>query len=142
MIDINAFIRKYNGKYVEDGDSSNPYECADLASRWRRDNKWPEWPPSVMNMTDFYKKGDGRNYKWIKNTPNGVPRVGDFIVFANGHIAIVTSANVWKVSVFQQNAPRQTTHNRNGVISRLGSPCNLATYNYLLPRCLGWLHKL
>lgn len=102
----------------------------DLTAQWIKEMNWPKTKP-VGTAGEFYKKADSY-YQWIPNRPWNVPKPGDMIVFDVAgyieHVAIVVSANVWKVTVLEQNMP-------------LYSRCHLSTYNYLKPRCIGWLHK-
>jgi len=126
------FIKKYNGKKVEVAGSANAInQCTDLCNAYLRD-VWSlpivEW----TNAVDFPEKITGCEF--IENTPEGMPQLGDLVVFKKygslygtaGHIGIIVSADVDKMQIFEQNYPT-------------GSACRIGTHNYL--GCRGWLRK-
>jgi surface antigen len=90
------------------------------------------WPISRGNAIDWANNGDGKNYKFIKNFSTFVPKGGDFAIFQTGkygHIGVVYSATVKEMNVFQQNDP-------------VGSPAKQKIYNYIKPKCVGFLRKI
>ncbi len=105
---LDELIKKYDGKQVEVHGSANAkFQCVDLVNAYIRDVlKLPiiKW----TNAKDFPSKA-GSNYEWIKNTPLGVPKRGDIMVWngnvgnGNGHIAVYLSGNVMKFTSFDQN---------------------------------------
>lgn len=131
MITFDEFVAKYNGKFLEVAGSPNALnQCTDLANGYIREVLgFPiiEW----TNAVDFPSKA-GDNYSWIDNSPTGFPKKGDIVIFKQygslygsaGHIAVVISADVNKMTVFEQNYPT-------------GSKCRIGTHNYL--GCRGWL---
>lgn len=125
---LKVFIPKYQGKQVTDPWGFYRGQCVSLVKRWIRDNKWPmRWG----NAIDWTKNGyDG--YRYYKNTPTFVPTPGDMAIFQTGkygHIGVVVTATAKSMRVVQQNDP-------------LKSPVTIKTYNYLNPKCLGFLRKL
>lgn len=128
---LNEFISTYTGKYVEVAGSANAKnQCVDLANAYIRDVLGLpiiEW----TNAVDFPEKA-GDKYDFFPNTPDGVPEIGDIVVFKKygslygdpGHIGVIVYADVKTMKVFEQNYPT-------------GSVCKTGTHNYL--GCKGWL---
>lgn len=121
------FITKLNGKYLEvAGSSDAKNQCVDLANGYIRDVLgFPiiEW----TNAKDFPSKG-GDRYEFIKNTPEGIPKEGDLVIWGNGvagHIAIFIEGNADRFRSFDENYPT-------------GSPCHIQNHNYL--NITGWMH--
>jgi len=126
MIQVDDFVTKWNGTYVEVAGTSARNQCVDLANLYIRDVlHFPiiEW----TNAKDFPSKG-GNNYTWIANTPTGVPEEGDLVVWGGtyGHIAIFIEGDVNSFRSFDQNYPT-------------GSPCHIQNHNYTSPQVLGWM---
>jgi len=124
MIQVDDFVTKWNGTYVEVAGTSARNQCVDLANLYIRDVlHFPiiEW----TNAKDFPSKG-GSNYTWIANTPTGVPEEGDLIIWGGtyGHIAIFIEGDVNTFRSFDQNYPT-------------GSPCHIQNHNYI--NVLGWM---
>lgn len=122
---FNEFMAKWNGKYLEVAGSANAKnQCVDLANGYIRDVLGLpiiEW----TNAVDFPAKA-GSNYDFIANTPTGVPKEGDLIVWkpSPGHIAVFISGDANKFKSFDQNFP-------------VGSPCHVQDHNYT--NVVGWL---
>lgn len=148
MMNINQFVSEWNGKHVE-ADGSQPNsdtydQCVDLVKEWEKENGWN--PITHGNAIDYAKGESG--YTWVPNSTtdsSNYPTPGDLVVFAlgvYGHVGICVSANFHAVSVFQQNAPEAgyTRIVDGKTVFYPGSPCNIATYNYIKPVCVGWLH--
>jgi len=119
------FLEKYNGKYVEIAGSTAKFQCVDLANAYIREVLGLpiiEW----TNAKDFPSKA-GEEYDYILNTPLGVPKEGDLVVWGGkyGHIAIFIEGNVNSFRSFDQNYPT-------------GSPCHVQGHYY--NNVLGWLH--
>ncbi|KKK75921.1 hypothetical protein LCGC14_2868880 [marine sediment metagenome] len=105
---LDELIKKYDGKQLEVAGSANAkFQCVDLANAYIRDVlglKIIEW----TNAKDFPSKA-GSNYEYIKNTPLGVPKRGDLIVWngnvggGNGHIAIFMKGGIMGFTSFDQN---------------------------------------
>lgn len=120
------FLTKWNGKYCEVAGSANAQnQCVDLANAYIRDVLGLpiiEW----TNAIDFPSKA-GSAYDYIKNTPSGVPKEGDLVIWGNspGHIAIFIEGNANTFTSFDQNYP-------------VGSPCHIQGHTYA--NVLGWMH--
>jgi surface antigen len=125
-MDINKFVAEWNGKYNNEDGVYGP-QCVDIVKEWEKENGWVI---SHGNAIDYAKGEPG--FTWTPNTSTGVPPAGALVVFQvgeYGHIAIALSGSNDKTLItFEQNDP-------------LGSVCHIHNYNYLNPRCLGWLHK-
>jgi len=126
---LEDFIKKYDGKFVEvAGSIGAENQCVDLANAYIRDVlNLPiiEW----TNAIDFPSKA-GSNYKYILNTPSGVPKTGDLVIWGYkpyGHIAIFVNGGANKFNSFDQNFP-------------LNTKCHLQEHNY--SNVLGWLRPI
>jgi len=122
---LDKFLQKWNGKYCEVAGSANAInQCTDLCNAYLRDVlklSIVEW----TNAIDFPSKLT-ESHEWIPNTPDGIPQLGDLIVWGKGagHIAIFLSGTVSKFTSFEQNYPT-------------GSPCHAQGHTYA--NVLGWL---
>ena len=146
MTDINVFVSKWNGKHV-DADGSKPNsptydQCVDLIVEWQKEN---HWPVIDVNAVDFWKLPHIGYTKVANNPkdPNQFPPAGAIAVLNEGlfgHVVLVLpGTNGHHLVAFQQNAPQVGV--MHGTIFVPGSPCNVATYNYIKPTVLGWLVK-
>lgn len=122
------FLEKYNGKFVEvAGSPGAENQCVDLANAYIRDVLGLpiiEW----TNAIDFPSKA-GDAYEYIKNTPTGIPKEGDLVIWGGnkyGHIAIFIEGNADTFRSFDQNFPT-------------GSNVHVQNHNYTTPPVLGWL---
>jgi surface antigen len=125
---LKLFIKKYQGKLVADPLGFYKGQCVSLVKQWLKFNKWPAKRGNAIDWQD----NDDKNYGYYKNTPKFIPLCGDLAIFDTGkygHIGIVQSATDKSMKVFQQNDP-------------IGSPATIKTYNYIKPRCIGFLRKL
>lgn len=126
---LQQFLTKWNGKYCEVAGSANAVnQCVDLANAYIRDVLGLpiiEW----TNAQDFPKKA-GPAYDYILNTPTGVPKEGDIVVWKSadnvGHIAVFIEGNASSFKSFDQNYP-------------LGTPCHVQGHTYA--NVMGWLRK-
>lgn len=128
-MDYQTFKNKTLGKLVDDGDGNYKGECVSLVKNYI---KIQGWPFKRGNAIDWQKNGDDF-YKWVKNTPTGVPEQGDFIIFSvgkYGHIGIVDSATSKEVFVLNQNWPHGNDTD----------PVQITRFDYIKPQCVGWLH--
>lgn len=129
MITFQEFLDKWNGKPCEMGGSVNAKnQCVDLVNAWIAEYG----EPIVLwtNAQDFPTK-ISKNFKYILNTPTGMPKQGDIIVWKSpdkiGHIAICSSATATKFVSFDQNWP-------------VGSLCKLVNHIYTGNyEVMGWL---
>jgi len=130
------FVRKYNGKQV-DVDSSYGYQCVDLMRKYCEEvlNLSLYSLPGVLGAGDLWNKvpDNHPNFKKLKNWPWAVPQQGDIILWGRskklpyGHVAIVNTADLWKISSFDQNWDGKQ---RCAVVDN---------HNY--SGCQGWLRK-
>lgn len=127
MITLKQFIDKYIGRKV-DYDGYYGAQCMDL---YRFYVKEVLELPQTPRVPGAYKVWDTAtaDFEKIKNTPNGVPQPGDIMIWnegigKNGHIGIVTEANVNSFKVFEQNSPP-------------GGACRIGTYTY--NHVIGWI---
>lgn len=127
---LQQFLTKYNGKFVEvAGSAGAENQCVDLANAYIRDvYGLPiiEW----TNAKDFPSKA-GPAYDYILNTPSGIPKEGDIIIWGGnqyGHIAVFIEGNADSFRSLDQNFPT-------------GSNVHVQNHNYNTPPVLGWLRK-
>ena len=125
-MNLQQFISKYKGKYLEVAGSSNALnQCVDLANGYLREVLGLpiiEW----TNAVDFPSRVNPNDFNYIKNTPEGVPEAGDLIIWGGtiGHIAIFVKGDVNWFTSFDQNWPT-------------GSVCHLVDHSY--SNVKGWL---
>lgn len=128
-ISFDALIKKYTGKIV-DNDGVYPGQCMDLFHVYCKQVLGFK-SPGAPAAADMWIKYSPKQFTRIPNTPTGVPKKGDVMIWkkgygAYGHIAIVISGTTKNFTCFSQNDP-------------IGSKCHLQpypTYRYVL----GWLH--
>ncbi len=131
------FVQKYTGKRV-DANGNTPGEgayaqCVDIVNIWLVEGLG-EKPILWTNATDFLNKTPS-DCAMVLNTPSGIPAAGSVVVFhndlplygLNGHVAIIISADTEKMTVFEQNYPKE------------GTPCQIGTHTYT--GCTGWFTK-
>lgn len=126
------FMVKYNGQPV-DFDQIYPNQCLDLAHQYVYD---------VLGLTDvriiahpaayqiFTEFTETQYFDKIANSPTGIPKEGDIVVFGQGvgqwgHVCIFISGDANKFKSFDANWP-------TGSLPHVQDH----TYGY----CLGWLH--
>lgn len=128
---IENFVARYSGKIATDPWGTHKGECVSLVKRWISENGWPMKRGNAI-MWQYNGNGD---YQWFKNYLWSVPQAGDIIVFKTGlygHLGIVMpGASVFRVNVFCQNWPG----------GRGTDPARVVGFNYLKPKCLGWLRR-
>lgn len=127
MNTFDQFIEKYKGKFLEAGGSANAInQCVDLVNGYISEVLGL---PKILgtNAQDFPSRA-GDKYEYILNTPNGIPKKGNIIIWKSadrvGHIAVFVSGDEFTFTSFDQNWPT-------------GSPCTLVKHNYT--NVLGWL---
>ncbi|GEM_PF-2613368 len=133
MLSLKDFIKKYNGKKVEYHSyiSGALNQCVDVCNQYIVECLGL---PAIIgtNAQDFPKKC-GSNFKYIKNTPDGVPQEGDLVVWSSadnvGHIAIFVDGDANKFNSFDQNYPTNTA-------------CHIQSHTYLRPKVIGWMRAL
>ncbi len=129
---IQHFFDAYNGLWIEStgiSDSGSRDQCVDL---WRVYNLRVIGGPNVTgDAVDYWTNYPTDFYDKIPNTPTGVPKLGDVIIWGTnygsyGHIAVCTDiADTKGFTSFDQNDP-------------LKSPCHYQPHTYT--GVLGWLH--
>ncbi len=125
-MNLDDFVRKYDGKFLEVAGSANAKnQCVDLANGYLREVlglKIIEW----TNAKDFPLRVNPAEFDYIKNTPLGVPKKGDLVVWGGrwGHIAIFLSGDVNWFTSFDENWPT-------------GSVCHKVDHSYT--NVIGWL---
>jgi len=136
-----AFFNKYNGVPNVGNTPENKGQCVGLVMVFIADLGLPHiWG----HAKDIYANA-GSEYEKIPNTPEGVPQLGDIIVWNGrmgggyGHIAIVEKATVDSFTSFDQNyptgsAPRLVEHTYSSVIGWLRP--KVATISNELATCL------
>jgi hypothetical protein len=136
MITLNQFINKYIWKQVDVDNypSWDKTQCVDLLKKY-----YPEvlGVPAIRgDGGDYFANSPSTQFRKIYNSYWAIPRAGDVMVWKEtsrlpfGHVAIVTSANLYTFTSFDQNWPSQT------------SPCMYVKHKYTgdYP-VLGWLRK-
>lgn len=142
MITLNEFINKYNNQYVEEVDSSSPYQCFDLILRFCKEINLQTNLFPYIAASDIYDKfgpTQAQYFTRIYNGPNDIPKEGDIIVWngyfngywyngkyylGRGHVGVVKSASLYSLEVFEQNDPT-------------GTPSHVKAYDYR--NISGWL---
>lgn len=123
---LQAFINAWNGKKCGDG------QCVALAHTWATADG-----ASIPNHNFAYQYANTNpsGWKWVKNTPTGVPSPGDIVVWGAdasvgvpvGHVAVFVSGNTRTFSSFDENWPT-------------GSYCHVQSHSYT--DVAGWLHRM
>ena len=130
MLNLQQFIEKHNGTKLDYDDYAGN-QCVDVTKAWLQ-NLGFKVEGAWGNAKDWDKNArTGLN--WIANTPTGVPKPGDIVVWGGGsygHVAIFVSGNSSKFVGFGQNWP-----------SGKGEPCALSNHVYTGTLYVkGWLH--
>lgn len=130
---LNDFINNWNGKKNNyDGVYDN--QCTDICKQWLSDLGYSV-SGAWGNGKDWDKNGSRADLQWIANTPTGVPKEGDIMVFGGGsygHVSIFISGDVNSFKSFDQNYP-------GGKLE----PCGVFTHKYTGSLYVkGWLRPL
>jgi len=128
-MNFTEFLNKYNGMNGVGTTLENTGECVGLVMKWLVETL--ELPHVWGHARDLINNCDKNVFEVEYNTPTGVPKKGDIIVWSSamgggyGHTAISTgTGNITTFEVFEQNNPT-------------GSNCHLKTYpNY--NNVIGW----
>jgi len=128
-MNLNAFIKKYDGKFVEAGGSANALnQCVDLANQYI--NEVLGFSKILgTNAKDFPKKAGG-NYVYYEKSPDRIPETGDLVIWGNGkygHIGIFVEGNNKSFKSFDENYPT-------------GTPAHIQGHYY--KNVIGWLRPL
>lgn len=133
---FDQFYANLNGQRVEVSDSTNSFQCMDLAYNFVFSLGLPKATIQRLYAKEVYTKATDITRKYfdlIPNSPTGIPQVGDLVVFdatpANiaGHISVANGVgNLTSFQSFDQNwIP--------------GQKATVITHNYDNPKVLGWL---
>lgn len=124
---IQQFFDKYNGQGI-DFDGAFGFQCMDLYQQY---NKEVVGAPHIpANAHEVWERYPVDFYDRILNTPEGVPQMGDVIIWNKnvgggfGHIAIIQKATVGNFMSFDQNWPT-------------GTKCQFQIHDY--KNVVGWL---
>src|SRR3990167_675546 len=124
---LQEFFDKYNGKGIDfDGFYGN--QCMDLAEEYNRDVVGAL--RLTGNAADVWENYPVDNYERFLNTPDGVPQLGDIVLWNKnvgggfGHIAIFKEGDIDNFTSFDQNWPT-------------GSNCHFQSHVYT--NVTGWL---
>lgn len=119
-----TFIATYNGKFVSF--NGGTYQCMDLYRQYVQDVWQLPQTPGVVGAYQVFNTLDSSVYTKILSTPSNYPLPGDVVCWGTsfgpfGHIAIVNTANISSMQVFEQNDPlggasQLGTHGYGGVI--------------------------
>jgi hypothetical protein len=125
-----AFFDKWGGKAV-DYDGYYGYQCVDLYDQYCLEVLGVR-PPLVNGAKDIWNSYPTGSFNRVANTPSGVPKKGDVMIWGTGvgtygHVAIIVDANVNTFRSLDQNWPysngttpsKVITHNYSGVIGWL-----------------------
>ncbi len=127
------FLLRWNGKYI-DTDNAYGAQCMDLMHSYCIEVLGLADPrilaaPSAKDVYNNFENLTGHDhFERIANTPMGIPKEGDIMLWGfgqYGHVAIFIEGNTNRFKSFDQNSP-------------IGSPCHVQEHNY--NGCLGWLH--
>lgn len=125
---VNEFVKKYDGQTI-DFDGKYGGQCVDLYRQYVKEVlDYPQSPP-VVGAKDIFNSYLPDHFTRIENTPNGIPRNGDVLLWGTqlgpyGHVAIFLEGDVNTFISFDQNFP-------------LNSKCHIQHHDY--KGVLGWL---
>jgi len=129
---FNDFILKWQGRYI-DFDNYYGNQCMDLLHQYCvevlgiTDGRVLAAPGAKHIFLNFDTIFGREHFDKISNTPTGLPKNGDIMIWGNGswgHVAMYIDGNVNTFKSFDQNYPT-------------GSPCHIQNHTYA--NVLGWL---
>lgn len=129
---FNKWVKENLGKGI-DYDGTYGVQCVDLAKHYIK-NVLGVTPQSIGNAIEYYNKRKTseyltKNFKWIDNTAEFIPKKGDLCVFTsksgNGHISVATGEGTTSYFYsYDQNFPKAKhepmTKIKHGYTSFLG----------------------
>lgn len=127
---LNEFVKKWIDKGI-DFDGRYSYQCVDLYRQYVKEVLGYPQSPGVVGAADIWTTYLKDYFTAIPNTPTGVPKSGDIVIWNKkmgggyGHVAIVLSATVNSLEVFEQDGS-------------INSTARLKVYKYT--NVYGWLH--
>lgn len=111
---FNKWVKQNIGKGI-DYDGTYGVQCVDLAKHYIK-NVLGITPQSIGNAIEYYNKRKTseyltKNFKWIDNTAEFIPKKGDLCVFTsksgNGHISVATGEGTTSYFYsYDQNFPK------------------------------------
>lgn len=111
---FNKWVKQNLGKGI-DYDGTYGVQCVDLAKHYIK-NVLGVTPQSIGNAIEYYNKRKTseyltKNFKWIDNTAEFIPKKGDLCVFTsksgNGHISVATGEGTTSYFYsYDQNFPK------------------------------------
>lgn len=111
---FNKWVKENLGKGI-DYDGTYGVQCVDLAKHYIK-NVLGITPQSIGNAIEYYNKRKTseyltKNFKWIDNTEEFIPKKGDLCVFTsksgNGHISVATGEGTTSYFYsYDQNFPK------------------------------------
>ena len=111
---FDKWVKENLGKGI-DYDGTYGVQCVDLAKHYIK-NVLGITPQSIGNAIEYYNKRKTseyltKNFKWIDNTPEFIPKKGDLCVFTsksgNGHISVATGEGTTSYFYsYDQNFPK------------------------------------
>ncbi len=111
---FDEWVKKNVGKGI-DYDGAYGVQCVDLAKHYIK-NVLGITPQSIGNAIEYYNKRKSseyltKNFRWIDNTPEFIPKKGDLCVFTsksgNGHISVATGEGTTSYFYsYDQNYPK------------------------------------
>lgn len=111
---FDEWVKKNVGKGI-DYDGAYGVQCVDLAKHYIK-NVIGITPESIGNAIEYYNKRKSseyltKNFRWIDNTPEFIPKKGDLCVFTsksgNGHISVATGEGTTSYFYsYDQNYPK------------------------------------
>lgn len=111
---FNKWVKENLGKGI-DYDGTYGVQCVDLAKHYIK-NVLGVTPQSIGNAIEYYNKRKTseyltKNFKWIDNTAEFIPKKGDLCVFTSksgkGHISIATGEGTTSYFYsYDQNFPK------------------------------------
>ena len=129
-MNVNEFFQAYNGKPI-DFDGSWGNQCVDLYRQYCKEAlEVIKQSPGVLGAYQIWNTYRKDDFDQIVNTPEGIPQVGDVIIWKKastlpfGHVAVFKEGDVNTFLSFDQNWPT-------------GSYCHFQNHSY--KNVLGWL---
>lgn len=111
---FNKWVKENLGKGI-DYDGTYGVQCVDLAKHYIK-NVLGVTPQSIGNAIEYYNKRKTseyltKNFRWIDNTAEFIPKKGDLCVFTsksgNGHISVATGEGTTSYFYsYDQNFPK------------------------------------
>lgn len=118
LMSLDQFFETYNGKGI-DWDGAYGFQCVDLYRQYVHDVLGYPQSPGVRGAKDIWNNYLKTYFDRIENTPNGIPKRGDIVIWNSnmgggyGHIAVVLKADLYSLTVFEQDGTIGSTAREN-----------------------------